>query len=996
MSNYLYGYSGTNPDPDGDNQLNHFRNWQTFWGPRLAPTGSFKLAGLAKQNNATLSSSSPTARTSSAVTSNWTPLGPFGGIDGYQGSSVGRINAIAFAPGYNGTTNQTMYCGGENSGLWKYDGSQWTSLNTDGQLAQLGIADIEIDPVLNGNNHFIYLATSDYNFYSGFNYGSAGIYSSLDNGLTWNPINTGLFDNFSYGIDNSVSKILIDPTSGSNVMYAATSDGIYKCSNKQSTSASWTKVYPVAGSSPASKYMSSLLFDPKDTTYQTLYACGFDVVKSTDGGAHWNSLTGPGTGLDFTGSPNLTVAPFGASNHISIANPSGYIDYIRDMNSVISADGRYLTVSLVTTVTNGPPYFWFSGIHNYIYRYDTQINSWTQKQQSDTIIPAYIYRLAFKLSPADTGRIFIGNQYLRGTTDGAQSWHQVYGDQHMDVRAIEFDPSDTTGNTLFVGCDGGVFKFAIDSSGLCPTGAVAVNNGLNVSTMYNLSSSPFDPYQIAASMQDDGNNYLKDSTWTHLDDNGGDGYQSFMDSKHEDIFYVTDGSFLKANVGTANNPDFSGAYDMRPSSLIHNYGSLPFVLNPLNPSSIYAGGDELFKTIYGNESNSATWTKISNFASHAPGNSSSIFRIALAPSDTQTIYLSDYYGTHVFKTTVGGDTSAGAWVDVTPATGNPTGYTTGYVIAGLAVSSTDPTHVWIGYSGYDATGVNKVQESKDGGNTWTVIPWVNNSSNPLPNIPVNCLVYEAGSNDGIYAATDIGVYYHNNAMTGWEPFMTGLPNVIVNWLEINYTANKIRAATFGRGAWESDLACPVNYDVTESITYAADTFVEAGNNLYSTADDAGYNVTYRAVNKVDLQSGFHASPGTNIIFHAFIHGCSSPGNSFRRADDVDSKNYTYGEEDEEHEMMNSTKNKKLTADQRIAIIPNPNGGIFNLRINDPSVDDAFYSVNVTDLSGRLVKTMDNVTDKNLKMDLTGLPAGFYFVKVNATNWQTIKKVIIQN
>ena len=40
--------------------------------------------------------------------------------------------------------------------------------------------------------------------------------------------------------------------------------------------------------------------------------------------------------------------------------------------------------------------------------------------------------------------------------------------------------------------------------------------------------------------------------------------------------------------------------------------------------------------------------------------------------------------------------------------------------------------------------------------------------------------------------------------------MIGLPNVIVNELEIHYGSGKIRAATFGRGVWESDLQTPPN------------------------------------------------------------------------------------------------------------------------------------------------------------------------------------------
>ena len=42
-------------------------------------------------------------------------------------------------------------------------------------------------------------------------------------------------------------------------------------------------------------------------------------------------------------------------------------------------------------------------------------------------------------------------------------------------------------------------------------------------------------------------------------------------------------------------------------------------------------------------------------------------------------------------------------------------------------------------------------------------------------------------------------------MSDWAPYMTGLPNVVIKELEINYNTDKIVAATFGRGVWESDL-----------------------------------------------------------------------------------------------------------------------------------------------------------------------------------------------
>ena len=52
-------------------------------------------------------------------------------------------------------------------------------------------------------------------------------------------------------------------------------------------------------------------------------------------------------------------------------------------------------------------------------------------------------------------------------------------------------------------------------------------------------------------------------------------------------------------------------------------------------------------------------------------------------------------------------------------------------------------------------------------------------------------------------------------MSSWQLYNTGLPNVIVDDLEIQYSAGKLRAATYGRGVWESDLFTPVG--VQESI-----------------------------------------------------------------------------------------------------------------------------------------------------------------------------------
>ena len=75
----------------------------------------------------------------------------------------------------------------------------------------------------------------------------------------------------------------------------------------------------------------------------------------------------------------------------------------------------------------------------------------------------------------------------------------------------------------------------------------------------------------------------------------------------------------------------------------------------------------------------------------------------------------------------------------------------------------------------------------------------------MPNLPVNCILFQSYSKDDLYIGTDIGVYHKDSTMNEWQIYNTGLPFVSVRELEIQYNVGKLRAATFGRGVWESDL-----------------------------------------------------------------------------------------------------------------------------------------------------------------------------------------------
>ena len=174
--------------------------------------------------------------------------------------------------------------------------------------------------------------------------------------------------------------------------------------------------------------------------------------------------------------------------------------------------------------------------------------------------------------------------------------------------------------------------------------------------------------------------------------------------------------------------------------------------------------------------------------------------IALALSDVDVIYAATY--SKLYVTFDGGI----SWAFIMQ--GLPSS------ISDVTVSANNPNWVWVTCSNY--SNGNKVYESTDGGSGWTNI-----SGSNLPNLPVNCIVYQDLTNDDLYIGTDVGVYHKDNTMTDWQAFTTGLPNVQVDELEIHYGVGKIRAATFGRGIWESVLHSHPNGIANDYMSYVS-------------------------------------------------------------------------------------------------------------------------------------------------------------------------------
>jgi PKD repeat protein len=189
-----------------------------------------------------------------------------------------------------------------------------------------------------------------------------------------------------------------------------------------------------------------------------------------------------------------------------------------------------------------------------------------------------------------------------------------------------------------------------------------------------------------------------------------------------------------------------------------------------------------YQNVWVSENNGNSFIPISSFSSN-----STIRDLAVAKSNEDIIYIAT--SGSLRKTEDGGS----SWQNVTNNLPN-------LAITDIQIHPTYPNIVWVTTSGYNSG--NKVFVTTNGGTNWEDI------SQNLPNIPANAIVYQEGTDGGLYVGMDVGVYYTDSTLSNWQAFDLGMPNVIVNELEIHYGANLVRAATYGRGIWESELYTP--------------------------------------------------------------------------------------------------------------------------------------------------------------------------------------------
>ncbi len=449
------------------------------------------------------------------------------------------------------------------------------------------------------------------------------------------------------------------------------------------------------------------------------------------------------------------------------------------------------------------------------------------------------YDLAMVASPTNANTVFIGGINTWRSSDGGYNWTMInhwYGgfgkpEVHADKHYMGFQPVT---NVFFEGNDGGIYK---TSNYLSWTD---LTNGIVNSQIYRLGTSATVPGETITGLQDNGTKLLESGNiW--YDKLGGDGMECIIDYTNENIQY---GSLYNGEIYKTSN---RWQTDTEISANIPGGADgawvTPYIMNPKDPKKLYVGYYEIWKT----KDAGTSFTKISDFQGDY------LRSLAISPSDTSTIYAAtaDYYTpfSQIFHTADGGQN----WTDITGSLP-----VAAYVrITYIAVKNDDPNTVWVTLSGYSGNGV---YESTNAGQTWT------NIERGLPDIPCNTIVQNK-LNTGqveLYVGTDIGAYLKLGS-DPWVFYSTGLPNVVVNELEIYYdpinpNESKLKAATYGRGLWETKV-----YSVQTKVN----TISNIGSAIYPNPSNGQFKLDFADYNGEEIEVEVRSLSGKMVYKNSF-------------------------------------------------------------------------------------------------------------------------------
>ncbi len=782
----------------------------------------------------------------------WTSLGPSPILSNISGSAsanfdygpvIGRVTSLFVDP--SDATGNTVYLGGATGGLWKSTNGAsavpnsvtWSPLL--GGQPTLSVGAMGIQP---GNSNVIILGTGEPDF-SIDSYYALGFLRSADNGSTWTLINSAASGagpgNFPMDLRGIAFSSVVFSTDNPNLVVAGAGasgvgfeNGVETITDERfgifySTDAgqTWTRATFLDGSTLVKPWsVSSIVYNSSRHLFYAIV--GFQGIYSSSDGATWSRIANqPGPGLILANCPAFFSTTCPLFRGVVTKRPGAdemYVWYVdlnsKDQGVYKTTDGGQTWTALnesgITNCGDAQGCGTEQGFFNLTLSAVPQSNGGTDLYAG----AVNIFKCSINTSnPTCNASPFLNLTHVYGCSPIGSLAH-VHPDQHAIAFAL--------GNPqiIYFGNDGGVYR-TLDgarlSSGTCgqTTNAFDNLNGTmgSMAQFVWLSQDPNNQSILLGGTQDNGSPALTSAGVTWPEVNLGDGgYNAINPASPSEWFTAhTDVSIQRCTLGASCTPtNFSSV--VTNSTVGGDVGPFytPYMLDPQASGKMLVATCRIWR---GPSSGGTGWTALSNNFDTANGSACSadaqnqIRAIAaggtLTSSGSQVIWAGSENGT--IWTTSNANGGPSTWhspFNTLPPT----------PISAIAIDPKDPTgntvfFTTLGFFGDQITVISP--------NVITGSP-----TGDLPNIPATSIIFDPEFPNIMYVGTDIAVFQSLNGGTNWVEIGSGsLPSAPVLHLEVFHTSGvkKLRASTYGRGVWETDLptgSIPLvsfsNYSVT--------------------------------------------------------------------------------------------------------------------------------------------------------------------------------------
>lgn len=587
-----------------------------------------------------------------------------------------------------------------------------------------------------------------------------------------------------------VSSIAVDYTNP-NIIYIGSGDrdasdapglGVFKSIDGGNT---WT----ISNNGMDNVIVGKLLIHP--TNNQTLYAAtSAGVFKTVNAGENWSKM--------FNGNiKDLALKP-GMPSTIYACGDGGFYYSTNDGNSWEAPssgyNSGYRSVLAVTPADPNLVYVMTSAQQSFtgLYRSTNSGKDFTQMSNSPNILDWSCYGtgtggqawydLCLVADHNDANIIYAGGVNIWKSANGGQNWeinaHWV-GDcgvptVHADHHVFEVNPIN---KKIYVGNDGGLYWTS--------NGGISweeETKGMVISQAYKIGQSLTNKDVIMHGYQDNGSSVYDEGEWYFVQ--GGDGMECAVKPDNSNIRFA---SLYYGSISRIDKFYNEGSIAGEGVNGITEKGAwvTPFLIDHKIPNQMFIGYKNVWRSrnIDANYTQQVKWEKISKFGS------SDLSNLVQSPFNTNIIFAS--FGSALFFTEDAQNLSTmPTWEEISSFLPNND------KISAIAFNPFEEKTVYIALD-------KKIFKSTDLGRTW------NDISGNLPEIHINGITYYKNSNEGLYLATDAGVYYKDKFLSEWLFFNEGMPlSASVREIEIYYDPNspagdQLSAGTYGRGTWVS-------------------------------------------------------------------------------------------------------------------------------------------------------------------------------------------------